>query len=50
LKLFFVDGLRHAAVVIAPDAEEAIRLADASHGGEKNPKVLFGSVGSWEGP
>lgn len=50
-KLFFVDGIRHSAVVIADNADEAIATAGKS-AAEVNttPKLLYGYVGSWEVP
>jgi hypothetical protein len=48
-KLFFIEGIRHSAVVLAADEREAIKLATEAHGSEKkDPRVLFGSVGDWE--
>lgn len=53
IKLFYVSGLRHNAVVIAKNADEAINLAIKEYESEKkelNSRVLYGSVGEWESP
>ena len=55
MKPFRIEGIRHSAVVIANDGEEAIKLATEAHNSnddEKNhdPRVLYGSVGDWEIP
>ena len=50
MKLFFVHGLRHSAVVIANSEKEAIELATKAHAGAAIDEVLFGSVGEWEDP
>ena len=47
-KLFYVYGLRHHAIVLAHDEKEAVKLSNSADEGDKNPKVLFGSVGEWE--
>ncbi len=48
-KLFYVEGLRHSAIVLAENEKQAIKLATQAHGNEKvDPRVLFGSVGDWE--
>ncbi len=50
-KLFYVDGVRHSAVVLAASEEEAVRLANAaSSSEERDARVLFGYVGDWESP
>jgi len=50
-RLFFVDGVRHSAVVVATTKEEALKLAvEASSSGKRDAKVLFGDVGEWESP
>jgi hypothetical protein len=50
-RLFYVDGVRHSAVVIAVSEEEAVRLAiEAARLGKGDAKVLFGEVGEWESP
>ena len=48
MKLFYVIGIRHNAIVLANNSEEAISLATI--GDKEDPRVLFGSVGSWEAP
>ncbi|MDG6953898.1 MAG: hypothetical protein JRN33_02795 [Nitrososphaerota archaeon] len=50
MKLYFVDGVRHSAVVIANNQKEAIGLATEAHGGKRARGVLFGSLGKWEVP
>ncbi|MBI2583604.1 MAG: hypothetical protein HYW25_02965 [Candidatus Aenigmarchaeota archaeon] len=51
MKLFYVSGIRHNAIVLAKDGDEAVSLAiRASESEDKDPNVLFGSVGSWESP
>lgn len=50
MKLYFVDGIRHSAVVLASNAREAVELATKEHGREKPTRVLFGSVAGWEVP
>jgi hypothetical protein len=51
LKLFYVDGVRHSAVVLARDEKEAIKLAgEASREEKADPRVLYGYVGDWEAP
>jgi hypothetical protein len=50
-RLFYIDGIRHSAVVIAATEQEAVNLAtDAGGSGKDNPMVLFGRVGEWESP
>lgn len=51
LKLFYVDGIRHSAVVLARDEKEAVQLAsEASREEKADPRVLYGYVGDWEVP
>ena len=52
MKLFYVSGLRHRAIVIANDKDEACKLAISAYEDEdkKDSRVLFGSVGDWESP
>jgi hypothetical protein len=53
LKLFYIEGIRHHAVVLATDGLEAIKLAEKAYvevENEVDSKVLFGSVGDWESP
>ncbi len=50
-KLFYIQGIRHSAVVIAGNVKEAIKLATKAHGSDydkRDPRVLVGSVGDWE--
>ena len=50
-KLFYVEGVRHSAVVLARDAAESIRLATAvSTESKTDPRVLYGYVGDRESP
>jgi len=50
-RLYFVDGVRHSAVVLAESKSEAVRLAiAASKPAEANIRVLCGHVDEWEGP
>jgi hypothetical protein len=46
-RLFYVEGVRHSAVVVASSEEEAV---EASGSGKGDAKVLFGEVGEWESP
>lgn len=48
LKIFYVNGLRHHAIVLAHDESEAIRLSNTADEVNKDPRVLFGSVSEWE--
>lgn len=50
MKLYFVEGIRHSAVVMANGQKEAIEFATKAHGGKRTRGVLFGSVGDWEVP
>ena len=53
VKLFFVQGIRHHAVVMASDQKEAVELAEKAHGADDDkidPRVLYGSVRDWEVP
>lgn len=53
IKLFYISGLRHSAIVIAKNADEAIKLVIEERRSEKkelNSRVLYGSVGEWESP
>jgi hypothetical protein len=50
VKLFYIDGIRHKAVVLAKDEEEAIKLAAEASRTEESPNVMCGSVGAWEAP
>jgi hypothetical protein len=45
MKLYFVNGVRHSAVVMARTKREAIGLAAKV---SDDDRVLFGSVGDWE--
>jgi hypothetical protein len=47
MKLYFVNGVRHSAVVMARTKKEAIGLAAKV---SDDDRVLFGSVGDWEAP
>ena len=48
-RLFYVDGIRHSAVVVAMSEEEAVKLAVAASSlGEGDARVLFGGVDEWE--
>jgi hypothetical protein len=49
-KIFFVEGIRHSAVVLAASEEEAVRLATTNSSETANPAVLFGGVDGWEFP
>lgn len=46
MKLYFVSGIRHSAVVLAKNKKDAIVLAEKSD----DTRVLIGHVGSWESP
>jgi hypothetical protein len=49
MKLFFIEEIRHSAVVMANNQKEAIELATKAHGEKSGVTgVLFGSVGDWE--
>ena len=48
--MYFVEGVRHSAVVMATNQKEAIEFATKARGGKRAPRVLFGSVRAWEGP
>ena len=49
-KLYYVDGVRHSAVVLAGKGE-AVRLAiAASRPEEADRRVLYGHVDEWEAP
>ena len=50
MKLYFIDGTRHSAGVMANNQKEAIELATKAHGGKRAHGVLIGSVGDWEVP
>ena len=50
MKLYFVQGLRHSAVVMARTEKESIELVTKVNGGVEDDRVLFGSVGDWESP
>ena len=50
-RLFYIDGIRHSAVVVAVNEEEAVKLAiSASSLQEGDARVLFGGVDEWESP
>jgi len=50
-RLFYVDGVRHSAVVVATSEEEATKLAIAASSlGKGDDRVLIGGVGEWESP
>ena len=50
-RLYYVDGIRHSAVVLASTKGEAVRLAiAASRPEEADRRVLYGHVDEWEGP
>ena len=49
--MYYVDGVRHSAVVLARTKGEAVRLAiAASRPEEADRRVLFGHVDEWEAP
>ena len=51
MKLYFIDGIRHCAVVMANSRKEAVELATrAREEGINSDNLLFGSVGEWECP
>ncbi len=51
LKLFYVSGVRHSAVVLASSSQDAVKLAaGVSRAAKSDPYVLYGSVGDWEVP
>ena len=47
-KIFYVSGLRHHAIVLAQDTDEARRLAVEASKNKKDPRVLYGYIGDWE--
>lgn len=47
-KIFYVQGIRHHAIVIADNKDEAIKLSIADSDEEKDSKVIFGHIGEWE--
>ncbi len=50
-RLYYVDGVRHSAVVLAGSKKEAIKLAISASGrGRSDERVLYGFVGKWEIP
>ena len=51
MKLYYIRGIRHNAIVFALNKEEAIRLAiEASNSDKPDPQILYGYVGDWESP
>lgn len=50
MKLYFIQGVRHSAVVMANSDREAILVATKAQSGAEDDKLLLGSVGDWEGP
>ena len=48
INLFYVNSVRHHAIVLAHDKNEAIKLSNEANKGLADPRVLFGSVGEWE--
>ncbi len=50
MKLYFVNGVRHSAVVMARTKKEAIRMAAKVREDVPSDHVLFGSVADWEAP
>lgn len=50
-KLFLVQGIRHSAVVVAGNKDEALELAaNDSDCGASDTRVLYGGVQRWEAP
>ena len=50
-KLYYVDGVKHSAVVLAGNKGEVVRLAiAASRPEEADRRVLYGHVDEWEAP
>ena len=47
-KIFYVSGIRHHAIVLAQDADEARRLAVEASKNKKDLRMLFGHIGDWE--
>lgn len=50
MKLYFIEGIRHSAVVMATTQKEAVELAGRAYEKEQVIGVLYGSVGDWEAP
>jgi hypothetical protein len=50
MKLYYVDGTRHSAIVLASTPDDAVKLAIGASEGNLDERVLHGHVGDWEGP
>ena len=50
MKLYFVRGARHSAVVLASNKKEAIKRSVDVANGKKDHLVLYGDVQDWESP
>lgn len=50
MKLYFIEGIRHSAIVMAANQKEAVEFAGRAYEKERAPGVLYGSVGDWEVP
>lgn len=51
MKLYYIKGVRHNAIVIASNKKEAIKLVvEAADSTNSDSRVLYGSVGNWEVP
>ena len=49
--IFLVEGVRHFAIVIAGNEDEAVRFAmNGSDAGASAARVVFGGVQRWEAP
>ncbi len=49
VKLYYVSGIRHHAIVLAENKKQAITIVIGSE--EKaDSRVLYGRVGRWENP
>lgn len=50
MKLYFIEGIRHSAVVMAANQKKAVELVGRASEKRQAPGVLYGSVEDWESP
>ncbi|MEK6952926.1 MAG: hypothetical protein AABX29_07985 [Nanoarchaeota archaeon] len=51
MKLYYIRGVRHNAIVIASNKKEAIKLVvEATSSTSPDSRVLYGSIDKWEVP
>ncbi len=51
VKLYYVSGLRHHAIVLADNKQQAVQQCiDKEEKNQEDPLILYGHVQKWEDP